>query len=189
MPMTNGDPSNVGKPLAEVLIEVSKAVVAARLEALFPGLELYATQQHRLSQQRRQAIMARAGHAPATLTVFPPESLVLTPDYILDHAKQLAQIDSDRIGEDQVGERNDVIARRVLRTLWTLEEDVLTVSHVQRCFRLPASCLVDFVVHGASVTGDKSLDGDDLFVCTRSARVIVLHHEGWVFDVTRHIEA
>jgi len=73
----------------------------------------------------------------------------------------------------------------VLQSLWTLPEDVLTVSHLQRCFRIPASHLVDYVIHGAGVTGDKSLDGDDLFVCVRSMRVIVFHHEGWVFDVTR----
>ena len=81
--------------------------------------------------------------------------------------------------------RSDVIARRVLRNLWTLQEDVLTVSHFQRCFRIPAAHLVDFVIHGTAATGDKSLDGDDLFVCARSARVIVFHHEGWVFDVPR----
>lgn len=35
-----------------------------------------------------------------------------------------------------------------------------------------------------AATGDKLLDGDDLFVCARSPRVIVLHHEGWIFDVS-----
>ncbi|MGH7633888.1 MAG: hypothetical protein ACRENC_09180 [Gemmatimonadaceae bacterium] len=71
----------------------------------------------------------------------------------------------------------------MLRGLWTLPEDILTVSHLQRCFRMPASHLIDFVLHGADATGDRSLDGDDLFVCARTPRVIVLHHEGWIFDV------
>jgi hypothetical protein len=184
--MANPEPPGRGDQLADVLTAITKVVVADRLRELFPGLELYATQRHGLGRQRSQEIWARR-YPDTPLRVFPPEDLVLSPDYLLDHAKQHARIDSDRIGEHQLGVRSDSIARRVLRGLWTLQEDVLTVSHLQRCFRVPASHLVDFVVHGASVTGDRSLDGDDLFVCTHSERVIVLQHGGWVFDVTRNV--
>lgn len=181
--MTNGDAPKPGAPLTEVLAEISRRVVADRLEAILPGLQRYATEQDARDRQRRDAIMARR-HPGTASPVFPPEALVLTPDYLLDHARQHARIDSDQIGEDQIGERNELIARRVLRGLTTLQEDVLTVSHLQRCFRIPASHLIDFVLRGADATGDRLLDGDDLFVCARSPRVIVLHHEGWIFDVS-----
>jgi hypothetical protein len=162
--MTNVAPPKPGDQVTEIL----KAVVAERLEAIFPGLGSY-----------EQAVRARASTPPGNLG----QALPGYADGWV--AKAHARIDSDQIGEDQVGERNDAIARRVLRSLWTLQEDVLTVSHLQRCFRIPASHLVDFVIHGAGVTGDKSLDGDDLFVGAHSMRVIVFHHEGWVFDVMR----
>src|SRR5580765_8055299 len=120
--MTNGDPPKPNTPLGEVLAEISKRVVADRLEAILPGLERYATEQHALRRQRRDAIVARR-HPGTTSPVFPPEVLVLTPDYLLDHARQHVRIDSDQIGEDQIGVRSDSTARRVLRGLWTLQED------------------------------------------------------------------
>lgn len=181
--MEDAGPPGPRDELSGVVTSISKAVVADRLRELFPGLERYATQRHAIGRQRSQEIWARR-YPDTPLKVFPPEDLVLSPDYILEHAKQHARIDTDRLGEHELGERSESVAHRVLRGMWTLQEDVLIVSHVQRCFRVPASHLVDIVIDRADVTGEKWLTGDDLFVCTRTARLIVLHHNAWVFDVT-----
>lgn len=180
--MTDSDGPNPGAPLTDVLVEISKRVVADRLEAILPGLENYATERAARARQRRDEITARR-HPGTTSPVFPPEVHMLNPDYLLEHARLHARIDSDHLGEGQMGIRSDSIARRVLRGLTTLQEDVLTVSHLQRCFRIPAAYLIEFVLHGAGTTGDMLLDGDDLFVCARSPRVIVVHHEGRIFEV------
>jgi hypothetical protein len=180
--MTNGDRPKPGAPLADVVAEISRRVVADRLEAILPGLHDYAMAQDTDAGRRRDEILARRYPGMAS-SVLSPEALVLKPDYILDHARSRARIESDQIGEDQISVRSDSVVRRVLRDLPTLDGDILTVSFRQRCFRIPAAYLVDFVLHGDRVTGDLLLDGDDLFVCARSPRVIVLHHEGWVFDV------
>jgi hypothetical protein len=102
-------------------------------------------------------------------------------DVVIGHAKSIgAQVTASEI---DVNASAAELAIVVLRDLPSLHEDVFVVSDQERCFRVPAERLVDFVSREPELTGEVSFDGDELFVCTRSKRVVVLHHEGWVFDV------
>src|SRR5262245_53884470 len=107
--MTNGGSPAPSTPLSEVLAEVSRRVVADRLESILPGLERHATEQGELGRQRRDAVLARR-YPELASRVIPPEALVLSPDCIVEHARQCARIESDQIGEDQISVRSDANA-------------------------------------------------------------------------------
>lgn len=129
--------------------EVDRAVVIARLDAIFPGS--------------------------------PSPHAALGVDTVIERAKALgAEVTSCPVEVDARGEELAVV---VLGDLISRNEDVFVVAGTERCFRVPAERLEDFVTRGREVTGELSFDGDALFVCTKGKRVIVLHHEGFVFDL------
>jgi hypothetical protein len=132
-----------GKPYR--VTEVDRAVVIARLDAIFPG--------------------SQSPHA--TLRV----------ETVIERAKALgAEVTSRPV--DARGP-----AALVLGDLPSRNEDVFVVSDTERCLRVPAERLEDFVTRGREVAGEVSFDGDALFVCTTAKRVVVRHHEGFVFDL------
>lgn len=71
----------------------------------------------------------------------------------------------------------------VLRDLTSRNEDVFVVGATERCFRVPAERLEEFVTRGHEVTGEVGFERDALVVCTKGKRVLVLHHEGFVVDL------
>jgi hypothetical protein len=63
------------------------------------------------------------------------------------------------------------------------DEDVYVVSSRGACHRVHAVRLSDFVRRDVSVTGDVSLDGDEVFVASRTNHLVVVHHSGWIFRI------
>lgn len=105
-----------------------------------------------------------------------------SPDAILSRARaQGAAIVREQIGE--VREVTLALAQRILRGLWELDEPILMVTHRVRCFRVDAARLLELVLDQYPVIGEHSFEGDQLFICTRSRRLVVWHHEAWAFDV------
>lgn len=163
----------------------SQAEVAARLEAIWPGLRAYALARQEASNAARAAFLARAKPGtPPRFHAFDPDLLALGVDRVVDHARASGgEVIADRLGEPPPGLPSFVLAHRVLRGLWQLDEDVLVVTHAVRCYRLAAAALVEFVMRPRDAAGERSLEGDELFVCTASRRALAVHHEGWVFDL------
>ena len=105
-----------------------------------------------------------------------------SPDAILTRARELGAT----ITREEVGEVRKVtleLARYILHGLWELDEPILIVTHRVRCFRVDAARLLELVLDQYPVIGEHSFEGDQLFICTRSRRLLVWHHEAWVFDV------
>jgi hypothetical protein len=105
-----------------------------------------------------------------------------SPDAILALAKARGLTPAvDEVGEITV--LDEVLARRILRGMWTLDGDVYVVTHRMRCHRVAASQLVDFVLRQYELVGEHAFEGDELVIGVTAPRVLVWHHEGWVFDL------
>ncbi|MBI5533189.1 MAG: hypothetical protein HY898_10760 [Deltaproteobacteria bacterium] len=90
---------------------------------------------------------------------------------MLEHAREVsAKVD---------GGRTDDPLLRIAELLVDLDGDtVLVVTDSLRCYQHPVDKFLR-LLHCDVV----NLSGHLLCVATASPRVIVLHHEGWVFDV------
>lgn len=163
--------------------DVPVAEVAARVEQLLPGHLVFAAAESARIQRRKREIVARTGRALHIPDV-PPESAALGADHLVDDAvRRGLSVARRRLGEDFTRLSPEALLPLVLGDLAGAAEDIFAVD-LPRCRRIPAGELSAFVRRPAVELGDVSFAGDDeVFVCTVSPRIIVLHHEGWVFDV------
>jgi len=153
------------------------AAVLLRLETLLPGLAAYAEGRARHAHSMRVALWNRVHPDEASpFKLWSRESACLDVDYIIEHATTIgAKIEKRRIeAEPEEGDLGNLLAP-LLPGAVNPNEDVLFVSHEQACSRMPSAGLQQFIEERVVLSGDEILAG------TTTARIIVLHHEGWLF--------
>jgi hypothetical protein len=157
---------------------IAASEVAARLVALLPGLREFADERAARGRARMAELWARVRpNSPRPAYTGPPDAHLLDPDTLLEHAGALGwHIDSRNLA----GLADDAYIPTILGDLPALGEPVLVVTHGLACHRVAASELAEFI----SDEPDVHRHGDALFVCTITARIVILHHEDWRFDVT-----
>lgn len=146
--------------------------VVQRLERLFPGLAAAATARHAASRTRMAALWARAhpGQTPPWGQL-PLATLVLGVDAIIDHARALGAAVDGRPIDDRLAALAPGLAELADEPLWVVTDDL--ASHYCRATELLAHARGDDLV----------LDGDLVCVATCTPRVLILHHEDWIFDL------
>ena len=166
--------------------DVALSDAAARLEELLPGISRYATAKTVDAQARMREIWARVHPGRAVpLPIVPPGLAALQQaDLAVDFALQHGLPVERRFLGENYGQRSDAeLLHVILGDLAEAPEDVFVVS-LPHCRRVHRGSLREFVLRGPEITDDRSFTGDDeLFICASSRRIVVLHHEGWVFDL------
>jgi hypothetical protein len=114
----------------------------------------------------------------------PPDTAALQADHLVEGATEHGlRVARRRLGQDFTRLRNDELVHLVLGDLLDAQEDVFAVA-LPRCRRIQRGALRAYVLRERAGLDDVAFAGDDeLFVATSSPRIIVLHHEGWVFDL------
>ena len=143
-----------------------------RLERLFPGLAAAATARHAASRARRAALWARAHPSQSPpWGQLPLATLVLGVDAIIDHAGALGAAVDGRPIDDRLAALAPCLAELADEPLWVITDDL--TSHYCRAAELLAHARSDDLV----------LDGDLVCVAAFAPRVLILHHEDWIFDL------
>jgi hypothetical protein len=137
------------------------------------------------ARARKQAVWSRVHpDRPFPWAQLPAQVCSLDVDSLCEHAEARgALIERRPVGEDFMERQPDELAPLVLGGLPLLSEDLLVVSDELRCFRVPGAELTNFVLRDANMTGEASFSGDELFVCTTTRHIVLLHHSGYVFDI------
>lgn len=146
---------------------------AQRLEALFPGLTAFAVARAGAARARLEALWARAHpdrKPPGRM--FSPAECVVVVDALLEYAQiRGAAIEAHQVGDSL--EFDDVAPH-----LRALAEEVLLVV-------LPDSGCIRTTANAALAAADIPVAGEDVvFISTASPRVLVVHHEGWIFALS-----
>lgn len=152
--------------------EVPLADVAARLEALLPGFSASAAASGEQRRVRHNEYWSRLRPArPLGDPAQPHPGDVVDVDHLLAYAEQYA----GRITAKQFGEL--VEFEELVPYLRALAGEALLVADdALNCIRATADALL-------AAEDVRLVDGDVIIVGTSSPRVIVVHHEGWVFDL------
>lgn len=157
---------------------IALADVAARLVALLPGLREFAEERAARGRARMAELWARRHpDRPPPIYTGPPDAHLLGPDTLLEHAETLGwHIDSKNLASLA----DDDFIPTILGDLPALAEPIFVVTHANGCHLVPAADLVNFVADEPDI----HRHGDALFVCAASPRIVVAHHEDWLFKLT-----
>jgi hypothetical protein len=165
--------------------DITAVEVAARIEKLLPGHTAYAAARSADTRRRMREILARSVTSRLrSVADLAPEVAALLADPLVDHAVERGvHVERRRLGDDFTRSSNLELMPIVLGSLEDAQEDVLAVS-LPRCRRIHRGALRAFVLRERQGLDDVSFaGGDELFMGTSSPRLVVLHHEGWVFDL------
>ena len=152
--------------------EVPLADVAARLEALLPGLSASAAASGEQRRVRHNEYWSRLRpDRPLADSPQPRPGDVVEVDHLLAYA----ELHGGRVTAKQFSDLVEFEELApYLRAL--AGETLLVADFALNCIRATADALL--------AAGDVRLvDGDVIIVGASSPRVIVVHHEGWVFDL------
>jgi hypothetical protein len=155
-----------------VCTEVPLFTVVARLEALLPGLSASAAASGQQSRMRHLAYWSKLRpDRPLKEPDQPNPGYALDVEHLLAYAKK----HGGRVAAQQFGD--DVEFEDLAPYLRILaSEPLLVVNDALECTQTTA----DAIFASESV---RLVDGDVVIVGTLSARVVIVHHEGWIFDL------
>ena len=168
-----------GPTMRAVCIPVSRAAVVARLEGLLPGLSDYSEARVSAARAKRNAVWNRVHpNKPSPFATASGGTACLDVDYIVEHATALgARVSKRQLQSSSWDGALEELTALLLGDMDSTDEAVFVVSDKQECCRTPAEELRQFVEK------DTSFPGDEVFVWPVTARIVIVHHEGWLFDV------
>jgi hypothetical protein len=163
-------------------IKVPRERVLQRLEAMLPGFGRFSARRDAERRASRGEITARLH--PDRVYTQAATSYGPDIDSLLEFAEDLGLLrDRIQLAEDFEGVEVAQLASLVLVRMPKVREEILVVSDRLDCYSVCATRLSEFITRDVTLTGECSLDGDEIFVCGSTLRVVVLHHAGWIFTI------